>query len=77
MHIAIFCKRDLESNNITERRAFTGGTRLDAVRLALAARDEAQRGGRYGPYKVFVGELTHEVVSPVIEFTEVPLRRGE
>ena len=71
-YIAIVA-RDL-SDITCNRSAFTSASKERAISAAISARDEWKSRGN-GPYKIFVGVLTNEVVfpHPITLFEEVEI----
>ena len=70
-YIAIV-SRDL-SDTVVQRSAFTSTNKQRAVSAAITARNEWQAKGN-GPYKIFAGELSTEVVDiPVVNYDEVKI----
>jgi hypothetical protein len=63
-HFIAIVVRDVNTTAPLKRTSFTGATKDEAIRAALAERETWQKPG-YGPYRIFVGELTEEVVTPV------------
>lgn len=61
-------------------KVYTSTDKEALIRQALQARQEMERGGggvspnrySYGPYSIFIGEMTHKVEVPV-EYTLAPL----
>lgn len=54
---------------INQRACFLGGTKDEAIQKALRTRESWEHGGKYGPYSIFVGELTERVYTPLTEYT--------
>ena len=48
-----------------ENKAFTGPDKNKVVTTALRAKTTWEKDGQYGPYDVYVGELTEKVSFPV------------
>lgn len=62
--IAIVCKDISGLDKPKQRTAFTADTKDRCVRTAIKAKEEWEARGN-GPYKIYIGELSNEVVFPV------------
>ena len=62
-YIAVILKHDRTKPTI-ERNAVTGESREEVIQAAIAIRDQWLRTSP-GPYRIFVGTLSAEVVFPV------------
>lgn len=73
MFIAIISKGlKVGKHPVVNRTAsFTAETKAEVIQAAVASRREFEGKG-YGPYRIFVGELTTEVFIPV-EYSEKPI----
>lgn len=63
IYVAIVCK-SIQDSDLTKRSAFSGTDRDQLIRTAITEREIWHKRG-HGPYRIFVGELTREIVSPV------------
>lgn len=74
MYIAVVMKHVSENETIQKPGACTAATREEAVRSAMKLRNEWTARGDSG-YRIFVGELTTEVVEVVVPvaYEEVPI----
>jgi hypothetical protein len=71
MHIAVIVKELVGSP--TWRTAITGENRDVIIRGALRHRREWELKSPGGHYRIFVGELSGEIISPPMVYEEIPM----